>query len=58
MGIYSLKSDLASSWVPDPYIRTKFEMKSINFVGAVAVVKSTNECQKDSLIFNYSKLAD
>lgn len=58
MGIYSLKSDLASSWVPDPYIRTKLEMKSIDFLGTVAVVKSTNECQEDSLMFDYSKLAD
>ena len=58
MGIYSLKSDLASGWVPDPYIRTKLEMRSINFLGTVEVVKKTDECHIDDLVFDYSKLAD
>ena len=58
MGIYSMKSDLVSEWVPEPYIRTKLEMRSISFLGKVEVVKSTNECHIDDLVFDYSKLAN
>lgn len=58
MGVYSLKSDLISEWVPDPYIRITLGAKSIDFLGKVEVVKSVNKCQQGYLVIDYSELAD
>ena len=58
MGVYSLKSDLISEWVPDPYIRIALGAKSINFLGRVQVVKSVNKCEQGFLVFDYSELAN
>ena len=56
LGIYSMKSDLVSEWVPDPYIRTMLYRRGYNFTGKVQVTKTQSECRDHFLVINYGPL--
>jgi len=56
LGIYSMKSDLVSEWVPEPYIRTMLFRRGSNFTGNVQVTKAQSECRRHFLVINYGPL--
>lgn len=56
LGIYSLKSDLASSWVPEPYMRLKLEQANLIQERKIYVTEDVNGCDASSVAINYKIL--
>lgn len=56
LGIYSLKSDLVSGWVPEPYMRLKLENFELNREQIILVVKEVTSCNPSSIVIDYSAL--
>jgi hypothetical protein len=56
LGVYSLKSDLASSWVPEPYMRLMLEQSNLISERKIFVVKDIIECDASSVVVNYKTL--
>ena len=56
LGIYSLKSDLVSSWVPEPYMRLKLEGLNLNSKRDIFIASDVSECETSSIVINYGSL--
>ena len=56
LGVYSLKSDLASSWVTEPYMRLKLEQSNLDLGREIFVAREVTECKSPSIVINYSAL--
>ncbi len=56
LGVYSMKSDLVSSWVPEPYMRLKLEQANLNSGREISLVRVVSECDALSTVINYRTL--
>lgn len=56
LGVYSMKSDLASSWVTEPYMRLKLEQSNLDLGREIFVAREVTECKSPSIVINYSAL--
>jgi hypothetical protein len=53
LGIYSLQTDLASSWVPEPYIKYQLERFSLSTERKITVSRIEEECGSSEFVINY-----
>ena len=56
LGIYSLQSDLVSSWVPEPYMKLQLKRFSMNFDRQIRVSRNKDECGPLDTLIDYSVL--
>ena len=57
LGVYSMRSDLVSSWVPEPYMRQQLARFELNANRKITVVKNKESCEPFSLLIDYSSLS-
>ena len=57
LGVYSMRSDLVSSWVPEPYMRKQFERFNLDINRKISVHKNRNDCEPFSIFIDYTVLA-
>jgi hypothetical protein len=58
LGVYSMRSDLVSGWVPEPYMRQQLEKFNLNVDRKIKVLKDKVECEPFSVLIDYSALAE
>jgi hypothetical protein len=56
LGIYSMQTDLVSSWVPEPYIKYQLEHFSLDPERKITVSRIEEECDSSDAIIDYSGL--
>lgn len=56
LGIYSMKSDLLSFWVPDPYMRQQLKNLKLFPHRQIIVLESRGECPASSILADYGAL--
>lgn len=57
LGVYSMRSDLVSGWVPEPYMRQQLARLELNANRKITVVKNKESCEPFSLLIDYSSLS-
>jgi len=57
LGVYSMRSDLVSVWVPEPYMRQQLEGFNLDTDRKISVLKKRVDCDPLSIIIDYSVLA-
>lgn len=58
LGVYSMRSDLVSSWVPEPYMRQQLKRFNLNTDRKITVFKDRGDCDPFGTIIDYSVLAE
>jgi hypothetical protein len=56
LGVYSMQSDLVSSWVPEPYMRQQLMKLNFNDDRKITVVKDKESCDPSGVLIDYSDL--
>jgi hypothetical protein len=57
LGVYSMRSDLVSSWVPEPYMRKQLERFNLDINRKISVYKNRDDCEPFSIFIDYTILA-
>jgi hypothetical protein len=57
LGVYSMRSDLVSSWVPEPYMRKQLENFDLDPDRNITVHKNEGDCEPRAILINYIALA-
>ena len=57
LGVYSMRSDLVSSWVPEPYMRIQLERFNLDINRKISVHKNESDCEPFAIFINYTVLA-
>ena len=57
LGVYSMRSDLVSTWVPEPYMRQQLARFDLNANRKITVVNKEESCEPVSLLIDYSSLS-
>lgn len=57
LGVYSMRSDLVSSWVPEPYMRTQLERFNLDINREITVHKDRDDCEPFAIFIDYTALA-
>ena len=58
LGVYSMRSDLASGWVPEPYMRKQLESFSLDTNRKITVLKNREDFDSFSILIDYAVLAE
>ena len=57
LGVYSMRSDLVSDWVPGPYMKQQLENFNLNINREIIVLKEIGDCDPSSIVIDYTVLA-
>jgi len=57
LGVYSMRSDLVSSWVPEPYMRQQLSKFNLNANPKITVEKKKQSCEPGNVLIDYSSLS-
>ena len=57
LGVYSMRSDLVSDWVPVPYMRKQLENFNLDTSRKITVFKNKGDCDSLSILIDYTDLA-
>ncbi len=57
LGVYSMRSDLVSYWVPEPYMRQQILKFNLNANPKITVVKKKQSCEPGNILIDYSSLS-
>ena len=57
LGVYSMRSDLVSNWVPEPYMRQQLSKFNLNANPKITVVKKKQSCEPVNVLIDYSSLS-
>ena len=57
LGVYSMRSDLVSGWVPESYMRKQLESFNLDTNRKVAVHKNEGDCDPFAILIDYNFLA-
>jgi hypothetical protein len=57
LGVYSMRSDFVSGWVPVPYMRKQLEGFNLDTNREVTVHKNEGDCDPVAILIDYSPLA-
>jgi hypothetical protein len=58
LGIYSIRTDLVSSWVPEPYMRMQLKNFKVEEDIRIFVKKDMNDCDKSNTLIDYKSLGE
>jgi hypothetical protein len=56
LGVYSMRSDLVSPWVPGPYVRLQLELLNKDFNEEVLVQRNPKDCNPKHNIIDYGPI--
>jgi hypothetical protein len=56
LGVYSMRSDLVSSWVPEPYMKQQLMKFNLNDDRKITVVTDKESCDPSGVLIDYSDL--
>jgi hypothetical protein len=57
LGVYSMRSDLVSDWVPEPYMRKQLENFNLDPDRKITVHKNEGDCEPFAILIDYTVLA-
>jgi hypothetical protein len=57
LGVYSMRSDLISGWVPEPYMKKQLENLNLDTSRKITVHKNEDDCDPFAILIDYTVLA-
>jgi hypothetical protein len=56
LGIYSMQSDLVSSWVPEPYMKQQLERYNLSLDRQITIRRTNEDCDLLAIVIDYGDL--